>query len=61
MVILGSWPSGCFSLTLSWDKSFDKWSLGFGYIYYAFNGFGFDTEEFYGSVGYDVIRLIPPL
>ena len=42
-------------LTLSWDKSFDKWNLGFGFIYYAFDGFGFDTEELYGSVGWDVI------
>jgi uncharacterized protein (TIGR02001 family) len=42
-------------LTLSWDKSFDKWNLGFGFIYYAFDGFGFDTEELYGTVGYDVI------
>ncbi len=39
-------------LTLSYAKSFDKLTVGGGYIYYAFDGFS-DTQEVYASVSYD--------
>jgi hypothetical protein len=45
--------------TLSYTKSFDKLTLGGGYIYYAFDGFN-DTQEVYVTASYDVL-LSPAL
>jgi hypothetical protein len=41
-------------LTLNYSFSFDKVSLGVGYIYYMLDGAN-DTQELYASVGYDCI------
>ena len=45
--------------TLSYTKSFDKLTLGGGYIYYAFDGFN-DTQEVYATAAYDTL-LSPAL
>ncbi len=46
-------------LTLSWSNSVDKFSYEAGYIFYALDGdgdgAGNDTQEFYLSMGYDVL------
>lgn len=39
-------------VTLSYTKSFNKLTLGGGYIYYAFDGFN-DTQEVFVSAAYD--------
>ncbi len=46
-------------ITLSYTQTWEKFTFGAGYIYYAFDGFD-DTQEVYLSVGYDTI-LSPKL
>ena len=46
-------------ITVSYTKTFDKLTLGGGYIYYAFDGFN-DTQEAYVTASYDVL-LSPSL
>jgi len=46
-------------VTLSYSKTFDKLTLGGGYIYYAFDGFN-DTQEVYVTAAYDTL-LSPAL
>ena len=46
-------------VTLSYTKTFDKLTLGGGYIYYAFDGFN-DTQEVYVTASYDTL-LSPAL
>jgi len=45
--------------TLSYDGSYDKLGYGVGWIYYALDS-SIDTQEFYGTVSYDVL-LSPSL
>jgi hypothetical protein len=45
--------------TLSYDGSYEKFGYGGGWIYYALDGTD-DTQEFYGTVSYDVL-LAPTL
>jgi uncharacterized protein (TIGR02001 family) len=45
--------------TLSYDGAYDKLGYGVGWIYYALDGVD-DTQEFYGTVSYDVL-LSPSL
>jgi len=45
--------------TLTYTKTFDKLTLGGGYIYYAFDGFN-DTQEVYVTASYDTL-LSPAL
>ncbi len=45
--------------TASYAKTFDKLTLGGGYIYYAFDGFN-DTQEVFVTASYDVL-LSPTL
>jgi hypothetical protein len=40
--------------TLTYTKSLGKFTLGGGYIYYAFDGFN-DTQEVFASVAYDML------
>ena len=46
-------------VTLSYTKSFNKLTLGGGYIYYAFDGFN-DTQEVFVTAAYDTL-LSPAL
>ncbi|MFA5355023.1 MAG: hypothetical protein WC291_12405 [Thermodesulfovibrionales bacterium] len=46
-------------ITLSYSRSWDKFTFGAGYIYYALDGFD-DTQEVYLSAAYDTI-LSPKL
>jgi hypothetical protein len=48
----GEWTET--DLTLAYTKSIDKFTLGGGYIYYAFDGFN-DTQEVFASVAYDML------
>lgn len=41
-------------ITLSYTRSWDKFTFGAGYIYYAFDGFD-DTQELYLSAAYDML------
>ena len=41
-------------LTLSYDGAYNKWGYGLGWIYYALDG-TYDTQEWYGTLSYDVI------
>jgi len=45
--------------TLSYDGAYDKLGYGVGWIYYALDS-SIDTQEFYGTVSYDVL-LSPSL
>jgi len=46
-------------ITLTYTRTIDKWTLGLGYIYYAFSGAN-DTQEIYFTVSYDIL-LTPTL
>ena len=46
--------------TLSYDGAYEKLGYGVGWIYYALEDGAEDTQEFYGTVSYDVL-LAPSL
>jgi uncharacterized protein (TIGR02001 family) len=47
-------------LTLSYDGAYEKLGYGVGWIYYALEDGAEDTQEFYGTLSYDIL-LAPTL